>query len=98
MVIEFFVTTFALTAIIAARYLLLSGLFYWLLLRGGGEKLGARRLNRERPMAALIRSEIRLSLLSSGVYAAPAAVALIALMQGGTRIYADWAAYGGVDS
>jgi sterol desaturase/sphingolipid hydroxylase (fatty acid hydroxylase superfamily) len=96
MVIELLVTTLALTAIIAARYLLLSGLFYWLLWQRGGEKLGARRLNRERPMAALIRSEIHLSLLSSGVYAAPAAVALIAFLHGGTQIYTDWRAYGGL--
>jgi len=96
MVIEFLITTLALTAIIAARYLLLSGLFYWLLWQRGGEKLGARRLNRERPMAALVRAEIRLSLLSSGIYAAPAAVALIAFMHGGTQIYTDWRAYGGL--
>jgi Delta7-sterol 5-desaturase len=96
MIEEFLITTLALTAIIAARYLVLSGLFYWLLWQRGGEKLGARRLNRERPMAALIRAEIRLSLLSSGIYAAPAAVALIAFLHGGTRIYTDWRAYGGL--
>jgi sterol desaturase/sphingolipid hydroxylase (fatty acid hydroxylase superfamily) len=95
MIIEFLITTLALTAIIAARYLLLSGLFFWLLWQRGGEKLGARRLNRERPTAAVIRSEIRLSLLSSGVYAAPAAIALVAFMHGGTHIYTDWGAYGG---
>jgi Delta7-sterol 5-desaturase len=96
MIVEFAVTTAALTAIIALRYLLLSGLFYWLLWQRGGEKLGARRLNRERPMAGLVRAEIRLSLLSSGIYAAPAAVALIAFMHGGTKIYTDWSSHGGL--
>lgn len=95
MISEFFVTTAGLTAIIAVRYLLTSGLFYWLLWQRGGEKLGAKRLNRERPPRAMVRGEIRLSLLSSGIYAAPAALALVAFMHGGTKIYADWTAYGG---
>ncbi len=46
--IEVLLTTFALTAIIAARYLVASGLAYWLLWQRGGEKLRARRLNRDR--------------------------------------------------
>ncbi len=96
MVIEFLATAAALTVIIAARYLVVSGLFYWLLWQWGGEKLGARRLNRERPVRALVLQEIRLSLLSSGIYAAPAAIALVAFMHGGTMIYTDWDAYGGV--
>jgi sterol desaturase/sphingolipid hydroxylase (fatty acid hydroxylase superfamily) len=96
MAIEFLITTAVLTLIIAARYLVLSGLFYWLLWQRGGEKLGARRLNRERPMAAIVRAEIRLSLLSSGIYAAPAAFALVAFMHGGTLMYTDWHAHGGM--
>ncbi|MBJ7535346.1 sterol desaturase family protein [Rhodomicrobium vannielii ATCC 17100] len=86
----------ALTAIIAARYLALSGLFYWLLWQRGGEKLRAKRLNRDRPMRGIVMKEIRLSLLSSAVYAAPAAFALTVFLNGGTAIYTDWRAYGGV--
>src|SRR5688572_28018598 len=39
---ELALTTLALTAIIAARYLLASGLAFWLLWQRGGEKLRAR--------------------------------------------------------
>jgi Delta7-sterol 5-desaturase len=95
MISEFLFITAALTAIIAARYLVISGLVYWLLWKRGGEKLRAKRLNRDRPMRPLIIEEIRLSLLSSVMYAAPAAVATVSLMHGGTRIYNDWTAYGG---
>lgn len=95
-ILEILTTTAALTVIIAARYFLLSGLFYWLLWRRGGEKLRAKRLNRDRPMRVLIRQEIRLSLLSSAVFALPAALAAVAYVHGGTKIYTDWTAYGGV--
>ena len=96
MAIEFIVTTAVLTVIIAARYLVFSGLAYWLFWQRGGEKLRAKRLNRDRPMRRVIMQEIRLSLLSSAVFAAPAAFALIAWIYGGTKIYTDWSAYGGV--
>lgn len=95
MIREFLSITAALTAIIAARYLVISGLFYWLLWQRGGEKLRAKRLNRDRPMRAVMMEEIRLSLLSSVLYAAPAAAATVALLHGGTKIYHDWNAYGG---
>jgi sterol desaturase/sphingolipid hydroxylase (fatty acid hydroxylase superfamily) len=88
--------TAALTVIIAARYVLMSGFAYWVLWRRGGEKLNARRLNRDRPMRAVIMQELRLSLLSSVVYAAPAAFALASWLNGGTQIYQDWRLYGGV--
>ena len=55
MVSEFLgITAGQLTAIIAVRYLLLSGLFHWLLWQRGGEKLRAKRLNRDRPMRAIV--------------------------------------------
>jgi len=94
--LEFLLLTAALTAIIAARYLVVSGLAFWLLWQRGGEKLAARRLNRDRPMRRLIMQEIRLSLLSSAVYAAPAALALQTWLHGGTKIYTDLTAHGGV--
>ena len=96
MIAELLLTTLALTAIIAARYLVFSGLAFWLLWQRGGEKLRARRLNRDRPMRRVILQEIRLSLLSSALYAAPAAAALVAWQHGGTRIYTDWRLHGGV--
>jgi sterol desaturase/sphingolipid hydroxylase (fatty acid hydroxylase superfamily) len=96
MLTEILTTTAALTVIIAARYLVFSGLAYWLLWQRGGEKLRAKRLNRDRPMRRAVMQEIRLSLLSSVLYAAPAAVALVAWLHGGTQIYSDWSAYGGV--
>jgi Delta7-sterol 5-desaturase len=96
MIAELLLTTLFLTAIIAVRYLIFSGLAYWLLWQRGGEKLQARRLNRDRPMRRIILQEIRLSLLSSVVYAAPAAFALVSWTHGGTRIYADWRSFGGI--
>jgi sterol desaturase/sphingolipid hydroxylase (fatty acid hydroxylase superfamily) len=96
MAIEILITTVLLTAIIAARYLVFSGLAYWLLWQRGGEKLAAKRLNRDRPMRRVMLREIRLSLLSSGVYALPAAMTLVAWTHGGTRLYTDWSAHGGV--
>jgi sterol desaturase/sphingolipid hydroxylase (fatty acid hydroxylase superfamily) len=96
MAAEILVLTFALTMIIAARYLVVSGLFYWLLWQRGGEKLRARRLNRDRPLRRIVMQEIRLSLLSSVIYAAPAAAALAAYLHGGTKIYTDWHKFGGV--
>jgi Delta7-sterol 5-desaturase len=96
MILEYVGTTLALAVIIAARYLLISGLFYWLLWQRGGEKLRAKRLNRDRPMRALVIQEIHLSLLSSALIAAPAALALVAFLHGGTRIYTDWTAHGGI--
>jgi Delta7-sterol 5-desaturase len=96
MILEFVWMTLALTLIIAARYLLISGLLYWLLWQRGGEKLRAKRLNRDRPMRSLIVQEIRLSLLSSVIFAAPAAAAAVAFMHGGTKMYTDWSAHDGL--
>jgi lathosterol oxidase len=96
MIVEFLITTAALTVIIAARYLVLSGLAYWLLWQKGGEKLRAKRLNRDRPMRAVVVQEMRLSLLSSAVYAIPAAVVTVALVHGGTLLYTDWSSHGGL--
>jgi Delta7-sterol 5-desaturase len=96
MLFEILLTAVALTVIIALRYLVLSWSFYWLLWQRGGEKIGAKRLNRDRPAWVAVRQEIRLSLLSSAIYAAPAAFVLVAFQHGGTAIYTDWRAFGGV--
>ncbi|MBI1407665.1 MAG: fatty acid hydroxylase [Caulobacter sp.] len=80
-----FLTSFAaLTAIIAGRYLLTSGLIYALV---------QRRPDRPRPPSGAVRHEILLSLASSAVYALPAALVVEAWKAGHTLIYTDWRAY-----
>lgn len=86
-------TTFNFTVIIAARYLLVAGVTHWLTWRRR-EPAGARRLNRDGPTRAAIRHELKLSLISSPIYALPAAVAIEAWKAGGTRLYTDPLQYG----
>lgn len=81
------VTYAELTAIIWARYFLIAGLFYWLLWGRPEEKVRARRLAARRPDAKTVQFEIRMSLLSSAIYAAPGAIVLEAWKHGGTAIY-----------
>ena len=88
-------TTMGLTAIIAARYLLVASAVHWLTW-GRREPRGPARLNRDRPAAAQIRREIGLSLLSSPIYALPAAVALEAWKGGQGRMYGDVLQHGWV--
>jgi sterol desaturase/sphingolipid hydroxylase (fatty acid hydroxylase superfamily) len=88
------VTTAALTAIIAARYLLVAGAAHALLWLRPPEKIASRRLNRDTPKPATIRNELKLSLLSSWIYALPATLALEAWKHGGTLIYLDVGRYG----
>jgi sterol desaturase/sphingolipid hydroxylase (fatty acid hydroxylase superfamily) len=91
----FLLLTLALTVIIAGRYLVLSGLAYWLLWERGGEKLNAVRLNRRRPMRAAIHEEVRLSLIASAIHAPLIALAIMAWWRhGGTQIYTDVSDYG----
>ncbi|HVN01885.1 MAG TPA: sterol desaturase family protein [Caulobacteraceae bacterium] len=94
MFVEILVTTAALTAIIAVRYVLVAWIAYALIWgRKGGAPAG-RRLNRDAPRPATIRHELRLSLLSSWVYALPAALAMLAWYHGGTLIYTEVGRYG----
>lgn len=87
-------TTLILTVAIAARYLLVVVAVYALVWgRKDGPVIG-HRLNRDRPKAATIRHELKLSLLSSWIYALPAAVVWEAWRGGGTLIYLDVARYG----
>jgi lathosterol oxidase len=89
------ITALLLTAIIAARYLALSGLAYWLLWgRPGNPDIRGIRLNREPPSRLLVRHEIFASLVSSPIYAVPAAIVLVLWQQGGTAIYTDVGRYG----
>ena len=85
----FAVTYTALTAIIWARYFAVAGLFYWLLWGRPEDKVRATRLSPRRPTRDLVFFEIRMSLLSSLIYAAPGAVVIEAYKHGGTAIYAD---------
>ncbi len=87
-------TTLILTVAIAARYVLVVWAVYAIVWgRKDGRVIG-RRLNRDRPKAATIRHELKLSLLSSWIYALPAAVVWEAWRAGGTLIYLDVGRYG----
>lgn len=83
------ITWLGLTAIIALRYVLISGLFYWLLWQRPPEKVGAIKLMRGQPKPGVVRREIGWSLFSSFIYAAPAAVVFELWKLGGTAVYTD---------
>ena len=80
-------TYLALTGIIWARYFAIAGLFYWLLWGRPEEKVRATRLSPVRPTRKTVSFEIRMSLLSSLIYAAPGALVIEAYKHGGTAIY-----------
>jgi len=82
--VAFVVTFAAMTAIIAVRYVLTSGLIYMLV---------ARRPDAPRPPAGAVRHEIALSLASSAIYALPAALVIEAWKSGHTLLYTDINAY-----
>lgn len=86
------VTFLALTAIIAVRYLLLAGFFRWLILNYA-ESSGAIQLTQAQPSPAIVKQEIFWSLISSFIYAAPAALVLELWLAGGSAVYADIDAY-----
>ena len=92
-IIDVFSTTLILTVAIAARYVLVVWAAYALIWGREGPARG-RQLNRDRPKLATIRHELRLSLLSSWIYALPAAVVFEAWRHGGTRVYLDIGRYG----
>lgn len=87
------VTFLGLTAIIALRYVMISGLFYWLLWGRSGEPAHAIKLMKGQPKPGAVRKEITWSLLSSFIYAAPAAVVIELWKLGGTALYSDINAY-----
>jgi Delta7-sterol 5-desaturase len=84
-------STFWLSLIIGARYLLIAGAVWWAVW-GRASGVGTR-LNRERPSRRLMLHEVRFSLLSTPIYAFPTAVALEAWKAEGTMIYVDPLAY-----
>lgn len=88
------VTTLALTAIIALRYLAMAGLAHLLIWPGDVAKRPGTALNRAAPNRQDVLREMRLSVLSSWIYALPAAVALEAWKAGHGRLYTDIHQYG----
>jgi lathosterol oxidase len=91
MLLAVLITTAWLSLIIGLRYLLIAGGVWWALW-GRATGPGAP-LNRAAPSRALIAHEIRYSLLSTPIYALPAAIALEAWKAGGTQLYLDPGAY-----
>jgi sterol desaturase/sphingolipid hydroxylase (fatty acid hydroxylase superfamily) len=86
--------TLALTLIIGARYLAVAGGMYALIWMRPEAKVGGRRLNRDRPKPRIMLHEIKLSLLSSWIYALPAALTYEAWLHGHTKVYLNVAQYG----
>jgi lathosterol oxidase len=91
MLLAVLITTAWLSLIIGLRYLLIAG-GVWFALWGRGKGPGTA-LNRAAPSRALIAHEIRFSLISTPIYAFPAAIALEAWKAGGTKLYLDPGAY-----
>lgn len=82
-----FQTWLALTAIISIRYVLIAGLFYFLLWHRPDHKIRAIRLASQKPTRAIMKHEITMSLISSFIYAIPGALIIEAMKAGGTKIY-----------
>ncbi len=81
-------TTFTyLTAIIWVRYFIVAGLFYYLLWGRPAEKVNARRLADRPPQRNIVIHEVKMSLISSLIYAIPGAIVMESFKMGGTAIY-----------
>ncbi len=94
MISAFIQTTFALSVIIALRYLLIAGTAYWLFWGASGRRRRSWQLNRQPPQRAAVRHEVVASLIATPIYALPAAAALEGWKHGYTKLYVDPAAYG----
>jgi len=87
---SFSLTYLALVVIIALRYVVIAGgLHYWLWLRAP-EKVSAQRLTQLTPTKKVMRHEIKLSLISSFIYAAPGAFLIELWERGGTALYSGY--------
>lgn len=75
------------TAIILARYFLIVAPIHWALWGRPAHRVKARRLSKRKPTPATIRQEIKLSVISAFIYAAPAALVLEMWKAGGTALY-----------
>ena len=81
------VTYLAFVAIIILRYVAIVWPIHWALWQRDPAKVRARRLSKRQPSAKIIRHEITLSVLSSFIYALPAAVVIEIWKAGGTALY-----------
>jgi sterol desaturase/sphingolipid hydroxylase (fatty acid hydroxylase superfamily) len=88
------INTVLLTLIIAVRYVLIAWTTHALIWRKGRAGSAGTQLNRDWPRAATIRHELTLSVLSSWIYALPAAIGFEAWKHGGTAVYLDPLKYG----
>jgi Delta7-sterol 5-desaturase len=84
-------TTATLSVIIALRYLLISGVTHRWIKR---HRAGLEPLGRGREQPGTVRRELLASLLATPIYALPAAWALLAWVNGGSRMYSDPGRYG----
>ncbi|MEL6789355.1 MAG: sterol desaturase family protein [Pseudomonadota bacterium] len=81
-------TTYGLlTGIIWLRYFIVAGLFYFLLWGRPAERVRARRLSPRAPQGDVVRHEVKMSLVSSMIYAVPGAIVMEAFKAGHTAIY-----------
>jgi len=91
---DFAITFVALFAIIALRYFLVAGLFYWLLWGRDPQHVLAHRLAKRSPERRVIFHEVSWSMVSSLIYAFPGAIVIEAWKAGHTALYTDVTAYG----
>jgi lathosterol oxidase len=91
---DFAITFVALFAIIALRYFLVAGLFYWLLWGRDPQNVLAHRLAKRSPERRVIFHEVSWSMVSSLIYAFPGAIVIEAWKAGHTALYTDMTAYG----
>ncbi len=96
MLLDLLTLTAWLSLIIALRYLAVAGAAHWLFWGQGADRGTGRSqiLNRTPPRPEVMRREILASLISSPIYAFPAAAAYYAFQHGHTRLYLDPRAYG----
>ncbi|GAB4521186.1 MAG: sterol desaturase family protein [Parvularculaceae bacterium] len=91
----FGVTFLALSAIVAARYFAVAGLAHWLVARDRARaEPKSVKLNAQDPRPGAIGREIRWSIVSSFIYAAPAAFVIEQWKLGRTALYTDVSSFG----
>ncbi len=90
----FLISFIALFVIIAVRYFVVAGLFYWLLWGRDPKKVQALQLSDVSPDRRLIAYEIKWSLVSSMIFAFPGAIVIEAWKAGGTALYTDISLFG----
>ncbi|MEO0398525.1 MAG: sterol desaturase family protein [Pseudomonadota bacterium] len=86
---EFLPTYIQMTLFIWARYFVIAGVFYAGLWLRPAEKVAAGRLAKKAPERAIVLHEVKMSVISSAIYAVPGAIVFMAWRSGGTAIYSD---------